>query len=101
MAEPKKPAKTKKVTKKTIPSNEATVVNPTTDQKSRSKIPRFLRAIGGYFKGSWFELRQVRWPDRRASWSLTFAVIVFSVFFALIITGLDYVFNFLFKEVLL
>jgi preprotein translocase SecE subunit len=60
-----------------------------------------FRAFGGYFKGAWVELRQVRWPDRRATWSLTFAVMVFSLFFALVITGLDALFSYLFKEVLL
>jgi preprotein translocase SecE subunit len=60
-----------------------------------------FRAFGGYFKGAWVELRQVRWPDRRASWSLTVAVMIFSLFFALVITGLDAVFSYLFKEVLL
>ncbi|HEX8390628.1 MAG TPA: preprotein translocase subunit SecE [Candidatus Saccharimonadales bacterium] len=60
-----------------------------------------LRAFGGYFKGAWKELRQVRWPGRRATWSLTLAVILFSAFFAVVILGLDYVFNYLFQEVLL
>ncbi len=60
-----------------------------------------FRAVGGYFKGAWVELRQVRWPDRKASWSLTLAVILFSLFFALVIVGLDSAFSYLFKEVLL
>ena len=60
-----------------------------------------FRAVGGYFKGAWVELRQVRWPDRKATWSLTVAVIIFSLFFALVILGLDWVFSYLFKEVLL
>lgn len=60
-----------------------------------------FRAFGGYFKGAWDELRQVRWPDRKATWSLTLAVILFSLFFALVILGLDAVFSYLFKEVLL
>lgn len=60
-----------------------------------------FRVVGGYFKGAWVELRQVRWPDRKATWSLTLAVIIFSLFFSLVILGLDWVFNYLFKEVLL
>lgn len=55
----------------------------------------------GYLEGAWRELKQVRWPDRAASWSLTLAVIVFSLFFAGIILGLDYVFNEFFRKVLL
>lgn len=73
---------------------------PLTERKPATWTKPF-RAFGGYFKGSWQELQQVRWPDRRASWSLTVAIILFSLFFALVIVGLDYVFSYLFKEVLL
>jgi len=72
--------------------------------KPRSKPAAWtkpFRAFGGYFKGAWVELRQVRWPNRASTWSLTLAVMIFSLFFALVITGLDYVFSYLFKEVLL
>ncbi len=55
----------------------------------------------GYFEGAWRELVQVRWPDRAATWSLTLAVMIFSLFFAGIILGLDYVFNELFRKVIL
>lgn len=55
----------------------------------------------GYFEGAWRELKQVRWPDRPATWSLTMAVIAFSLVFAAIILGLDFVFNELFRKVLL
>ena len=63
--------------------------------------PRWLRAIGGYFKGSYQELRQVRWPTRRATWGFTLAVILFTASLALFILGLDYVFELLFKKVIL
>jgi len=59
-----------------------------------------LFAIGGYFKGAWIELRLVRWPNRRATWGLTLAVILFSVFFAVIILLLDILFKFLFEIIL-
>jgi preprotein translocase SecE subunit len=59
-----------------------------------------LAKIGGYFKGSWIELRQVRWPDRKATWSLTLAVILFSGFFVILILLLDEAFNLLFKFIL-
>jgi len=55
----------------------------------------------GYFRGAWRELRLVRWPDRRATWGLTIAVIIFSVFFAVLIISLDYGFNELIRKVLL
>lgn len=75
-----------------------------TVQKAERKPQKWtkpFRMVGGYFKGAWVELRQVRWPDRGATWSLTLAVILFSLFFALVIVGLDAAFSYLFKEVLL
>lgn len=69
------------------------------------KIPtnpfiKTLFAIGGYFKGAWVELRLVRWPNRQATWGLTFAVILFSGFFALVILLLDILFKYLFELIL-
>lgn len=66
-----------------------------------AKWSKPFRAVGGYFKGAWVELRQVHWPTRSSTWSLTLAVILFSLFFALVIVGLDAVFSYLFKEVIL
>ena len=60
-----------------------------------------LQRIGAYFRGSWHELRQVRWPNRKQTWTLTLAVILFSLFIGAIIFGLDIAFTWLFKEVIL
>lgn len=73
---------------------------PTSEKKPRGFMRPF-RAIGGYFSGAWSELRQVRWPNRRATWSLTLAVILFSLFFAVVILSLDGLFSYIFKEILL
>ena len=59
----------------------------------------FVR-IGRYFKGAWFELRQVRWPTRKATWGLTIAVILFSAFFTALILLLDALFKFLFQLII-
>lgn len=59
-----------------------------------------FRAIGGYFKGAWVELRQVRWPNRRATWSLTAAVLAYSAFFVLLVLLLDAAFKYLFELIL-
>jgi len=61
---------------------------------------KILSLIGGYFKGSWVELRQVRWPDRKATWSLTFAVLLFTIFFVVMIVLLDAGFKYLFDLIL-
>lgn len=65
------------------------------------RMPKWLRAIGGYFKGSYQELRQVRWPSRKATWGLTFAVIIFTAVLVVFIVVLDYGFEQLFKQVIL
>lgn len=73
--------------------------------KRRKSPLRFLAApfvgIGRYFKGSWYEIRQVRWPNRKETWSMTLAVILFSGFFAGLVVLLDFIFHYLFKEILL
>jgi preprotein translocase SecE subunit len=75
---------------------------PAKGKLSRSVgVPRWLRAIGGYFAGSWRELRQVSWPTRRATWGMTFAVLLFTLVLAVIILLLDVGFEQLFKRILL
>jgi preprotein translocase subunit SecE len=70
-------------------------------KKKEAKGPvKVLRSIGGYFKGAWFELRQVRWPNRRATWSLTAAVLIFTSFFVLLVVLLDILFKYLFGLIL-
>ena len=77
----------------------------TTKAKAKSQPkkdkPRVNGGLFGYFKNSWRELRLVRWPNRRATWSFTFAVLLFSAFFMLVILGLDAGFEFLFKRFVL
>ena len=69
-------------------------------KEPKNPFIKTLFAIGGYFKGAWTELRLVRWPTRQATWSLTFAVILFSAFFVVIILLLDILFKFLFEVIL-
>lgn len=56
---------------------------------------------GNYFTNSWRELRQTRWPNRRAAWSLTLAVILFSAFFVGLILLVDWIFEYIIREVIL
>lgn len=71
-----------------------------TSKRNDNPIIRGLKAFGGYFKGAWVELRQVRWPTRRATWGLTLAVLIFSAFFVVIILLLDLLFKYLFELIL-
>lgn len=91
----KKPSKVDAILRKRVD------VTPSKKLSRDVKAPKWLRAIGGYFAGSYQELRQVKWPNRRASWSLTFAVILFTVALVILILALDYGFEQLFKKVIL
>lgn len=93
------PAKKQSTSKNTVPAKKpaAAEVAEKTEKKTR-KNP--LRAIGGYFKGAWYEIRQVRWPNRKATWSLTLAVLIFTGFFVLLIVLLDTLFQYLFEQIL-
>lgn len=69
-------------------------------RKEPKGLVKILFVIGRYFKGAWTELRQVRWPNRRASWGLTLAVILFTGFFFILIVLLDAAFKQLFNVIL-
>jgi len=88
------PKKTAKVVKKA----EAKAV--VSDSEAAKKLLSPLVSIGGYFKGAWYELRQVRWPNRKATWSLTVAVLIFTAFFIALIVLLDAGFKLLFQKIL-
>jgi preprotein translocase SecE subunit len=57
-------------------------------------------AIRDYFVGAWVELKQVRWPNRRATWGMTMAVLAFTAFFVLLILLLDALFKYVFQLIL-
>lgn len=54
----------------------------------------------GYFKGAWIELKQARWPDRKSTWGMTFAVVLFTLFFVVLILLLDAGFKYLFDFII-
>lgn len=49
--------------------------------------------IVNYFQESYEELKKVTWPTRNQAVKLTFIVIGFCIFFALVVGGLDFAFN--------
>lgn len=87
----KSPAKPKAVKAQKVTKTETT---ETTESKN------IFARIGGYFKGAWQELRQVRWPNRKATWTLTVAVILFSLFFMALIVLLDMFFKWIFEIII-
>lgn len=86
-----KPAKKEKKT-----AQEQAATAETSEKKRKNP----LRAIGGYFAGAWYELKQVRWPNRRATWSMSAALLGFTAFFVVVILLLDAAFKYLFDVML-
>lgn len=50
-------------------------------------------ALGHYLRDSWRELRQVRWPNRKSTWQMVLAVLVYSAIFMILISVLDLIFT--------
>lgn len=92
-------ATTKKVTRITASDKTPKKVKAEKPAAPATRKNVFAR-IGGYFKGAWVELRQVRWPNRRATWALTIAVVVFSLFFVALILLLDMFFKWVFELII-
>lgn len=70
-----------------------------------NKVGRFMtkprKATPNYFRLSWQELHQVKWPTRSETTKLTIAVFMFALFFSLIISLADYGLDKLFKALIL
>lgn len=83
--------------------DSATTPSPkkNSDKKfSFKKILTPFSAAARYISGSWAELKQVRWPDRKSTWGLTLAVIMYSGFFVGLIVLLDIGFTELFNLII-
>lgn len=61
---------------------------------------RPLVYLGRYIRDSWREIRQVRWPSRKATWKLFFAILIYTVLFIALIMLLDALFAWIFKTVI-
>lgn len=70
------------------------------EKRARRKIKHPFGPLLRYLKGSWYELRQVRWPDRRTTWGMTGALLLFTLFFVVVILLIDAGFSQLFKLIM-
>ena len=77
-----------------------------TDQKSEKSTKKsfilfrpFIK-IGRYIKDSWGEMRGVRWPNRKYTWKMTIAVLVYCAIFLAFIVLLDALFSLIFNNLL-
>ena len=93
--------KTQTKTEKTAPSKKQAIETKTPRRKlSVGKFFRPFVRLGGYFKGAWRELREVRWPNRRATWSMTGALLAFTAFVVTLVLLLDALFKYIFELIL-
>jgi preprotein translocase SecE subunit len=96
--------------KKTTKANKKQEKAAKKSDKPEKKLPLPLRvvtapfrpfkAFGRYVHNSWLEIRQVRWPNRKLTWKLTFAMLVYTAIFVVFIMLLDVLFTFVFNQIL-
>ncbi len=94
----KKVEKPKKVEKQ--PKAEKPAKKPEKEDKKVFILFRPFVALGRYLRDSWREIRQVRWPNRKATWKMVLAVLVYTALFVLIISLLDLFFTWLFSLII-
>jgi preprotein translocase SecE subunit len=62
---------------------------------------RIFNKIKNIFKESFLELKKVHWPTKKEARILTGAVIVITVFYALLLTAMDFGLVELFKKIII
>ena len=96
-----KDKKTEKAKREKIKKAEKAVVKGTKkDEKKPFILIRPFVALFRYLHDSWLELRQVRWPNRKATWKMVLAVLVYTALFMVVIALLDLLFSKLFNLIL-
>ena len=95
-----------KTTKTSSAEKSATAVKnkAKTVKVKQHTMPKWLRIIttpfGRYIHDSWLEIRQVRWPNRKATWKMVGAIFIYSAFFIILVALLDALFNFIFSKII-
>ena len=93
----KKPAG--KIAEPKITEKKVKKVKKSEDKKVFILFRPFV-ALFRYLRDSWREIRQVRWPNRKATWKMVLAVLVYTALFVLIISLLDLFFTWLFSLII-
>lgn len=108
-AEPKKKtlASTNSPAKAKLDKKAAKLAKKEAKKANNKPMPKWLavitapfRAFGRYLRDSWHEIRQVRWPSRKATWKMTGAILVYAALIMVIILLLDALFTFIFNNIL-
>ena len=88
-----------KIAKKIV-KEEKKAVKVKKEKKPMNKFTRIITAPFRYIHDSWLEIRQVRWPNRKATWKLVGAIFIYSAFFIILVAVLDALFNFIFSKII-
>lgn len=86
-----------KVTKKAAAPKKAVAKKPVVLGDDGEPKKGIFKKFIGYFAGAWYELKQVRWPTRKATWGMTGALLVFTGVFIGFIVVIDLLWENLFK----
>ena len=95
-----KDKKLEKAKQKDLRKAEKAVAKSKTDEKKPFILFRPFVYFGRYLRDSWRELRQVRWPNAKATWKMVLAVFVYTALFMVLIFLLDLFFTWLFNIIL-
>ncbi len=95
-----KDKKLDKAKQKDLRKAEKAVAKGKTDEKKPFILFRPFVYFGRYLRDSWRELRQVRWPNAKATWKMVLAVFVYTALFMALIFLLDLFFTWLFNIIL-
>ena len=90
-----KDKKAEKAKRKDKKASEKKVAEKKASGKKPFILIRPFVYLGRYIKDSWQELRQVRWPNRKATWKMVLAVLVYTAIFVIFISLLDLFFTWL------
>ena len=89
---------------KPAPAKAEKVKKAKPEKPAKTKKPFILFrpfiALGHYLKESWQEIRQVRWPNRKATWKMVLAVIIYTAIFVAFLVALDALFSLIFNQIL-
>ncbi len=81
-------------------ANKAIKAEKKSEGKKTFILFRPFVAFFRYLRDSWREIRQVRWPNRKATWKMVLAVLVYTALFIILISLLDLFFTWLFSLIL-
>ena len=95
-----KDKKSEKTKRKELKAAEKKISSGKEAEKKPFILIRPFVYLGRYLRDSWLELRQVRWPNRKATWKMVLAVLVYTILFIAIISLLDLFFTWLFGLIL-